>query len=1195
MALPPRLLPTLEREAQDVATFEQYVSPRDVAGAMREVRQDFSDPLVRKQEIERLRRVLDASRQARRSRRKIQAAARQTKDPDVIEGVGEALKAGAKAAWSGAGTVLGSTLKALDAPAAVVRKAVTGEEDYTKAMEKVMKVPVLGTGLRAGGRALDIPVAALTAGVGTVGAFLGPQSAGEALETGKKLFVQEALRGDAGGRFIAGMALDPLTYLTFGAGGAAKAVSGQVGRALAAQGIKNPALQSSIAQGMEKALQKFANTPKLPRAMDKVLWQHGVNPAEFKAVMGGDYWHAGKAGLEVGIPFGPKKELVGRATLAKPFETGAQLGPVAVPSVREAVRAGQRAVGQIAPTIPLSEGGRHAEAAVKRQVQMARGTALKQAKDELEIFDAEIRKLGTNIKPARQQQIVQDLIDPSYDVLELLPNQPAPPTGTVRYFNSKGFEVDVTTPGAKPFAIVPKQKPGALTMQDLSPAEAQWMQLVEEHYERQYGRLKEAGLLGDNAFGENLLTGKYIPRIYKSASNKDIFEQEIANGFRQVAGGYSPVRQRKGFGGMPLGSDREVNIFRYDKQGQLVRTQQATERVPTLNPEEIVSRYQPAVEKKLASAYFDQWIGENFRVAVPKGTKPADMKQIFIPAVHPKTGLPVRKAVYVPIEVYDGMRRSWDTGWKAQTQTFFDKVMNHMKGLTLFSVPRTFLVNVFGDSAMMVANGFRNPKLFVKSSDAVWKGNPTDVLLRANGKTYTVGEIREFLRNNGVGTQRGMSDMDAALTARAPARRQAMLAGAMKADIAAKNLPAAAERAAGGVAEMLAVGRADPMRGALEAHKDFASLGVRRPLEALAEWWDAKAKTAFFVDRLAKGESMNQALESTFKVLFDYSDQDAILRQLRKVMPFASYTYKSATAIPRTIIRNPKAVTAPSHFTAAYGAQPGDKDFEAPTFASELSRTMPLNQAQREAARLMNEGLQNLRNAALNALPSDFGVIKQPIQRVDPGYGMALRIREPIGEGLAPLLELANGNPDPFVQSFSPLVRFLAEYVAEKDLFSKRPLARPQRERLFNYGDPLAVELENLFGLPRGQLQADEGQSAWLSRYFPSYFAGPLANWVYNEVARASGALGPVVGVSRPYSENAAIQAGFQALNLMTGMPVALTTAGTALINKAQTPLAKGVGRFPTQLSRARKQARIERLRMMQAVRRGEVPQGGED
>src|SRR5690606_23997205 len=203
--------------------------------------------------------------------------------------------------------------------------------------------------------------------------------------------------------------------------------------------------------------------------------------------------------------------------------------------------------------------------------------------------------------------------------------------------------------------------------------------------------------------------------------------------------------------------------------------------------------------------------------------------------------------------------------------------------------------NILGDSTFMAAAGFRDARWF-KRAGSLEKMADNAVAVVGPSRNFSALEIKRLLKENGIwkggAAGRGF-EID-------PSR------GLAKAQRSFQESAEAGARAAGelndGVLE-----RAGKWAGRrkTELLEDVGSMGVRRVGEKINDARDRDAKAAIFMDRLAKGDAPNVAAQRTFEVLFDYADQNQLIKSLSNFLAFPVWRMKAMTAVPKTIARNP--------------------------------------------------------------------------------------------------------------------------------------------------------------------------------------------------------------------------------------------------------------------------------------------------
>jgi len=497
-----------------------------------------------------------------------------------------------------------------------------------------------------------------------------------------------------------------------------------------------------------------------------------------------------------------------------------------------------------------------------------------------------------------------------------------------------------------------------------------------------------------------------------------------------------------------------------------------------LDMDKIIVNYQRRAERAVQGKYLDRWVADHFQSIGGSGT---------IELVNSSGN-----KVHVPQSIYNGIKGYADNAFKHFNDNIFDTFMGMFKQSALLGVPRYHLVNITGDSMLMFANGMSNPGMLKKARDLFSGklGGITQVSPSGARKTYSSEQLTSFLRANGVGEGLGRFDI----------RRTADMTGS---DFRRKVKEGLLDIGSGGIPGL-----------------SMRRLGIRT-----AAYWDETAKTAFFLDRIKKGDTPEQAIARTHEVLFDYVDQDKLLQGLKKVMPFATWNYKALKAIPRTIIRSPGRAAMPIHY--AEMLEHDEAMNEEPGFMKERANTLQLSG---EQVRAVKEWAKLIKKHT--------GVGGE----ISSGAGIAMNIRDPISEMSGTVLTPLTST----VNQLSPVIKMLAEAVFEKDAFTKKELKSPQALKMFRHGDPLAVALEKRLSKLTGEewggrLQAHGKQNAWFARSIPQHLASPLSLLILNELT------GSKMGNWRPYSEASGERNALQFINSLTGTPLSATSPAFCL------------------------------------------------
>ena len=420
---------------------------------------------------------------------------------------------------------------------------------------------------------------------------------------------------------------------------------------------------------------------------------------------------------------------------------------------------------------------------------------------------------------------------------------------------------------------------------------------------------------------------------------------------------------------------------------------------------------------------------------------------------------------------------------------------------------------------MMFAGGFRDPSKIFKADDVLGRMTPNSVAVRAPGRNYSAQEIRDVLTRAGITDAAGIApDVD-------PHKGLQRLAN---------QLTEATERAA------RARGAKDAPRGFKQAalwinrHKgeladDALSLGWARFGEKIAKDWDRTAKTAFFLDRLEKGDAINVALQRTFEVMFDYGDQSKFQRALGSgplAMAFPGWFSRAIVEVPKAVGRTPGVLPIAANLPALAGTKPED---QAPKWAREKGPVGQMAPAQQAA---LNQGLQ-----------------AAGVEPISPGARVGFQLRQPFSESVAPMLEAANGNFSPLVSNMNPVAQMGIEAAFGVDPMTRQKLLPPTPAGMFPQGTPGVPPELTTNTAPNDP----EQQIPWLSRYAPQLLgttpqAMVAMNWAMG---------GPYLGKHRVEAPNEGQRTALQILNMLTGNPMFLTDPMGPVNNMYDDPAVK--------------------------------------
>lgn len=645
----------------------------------------------------------------------------------------------------------------------------------------------------------------------------------------------------------------------------------------------------------------------------------------------------------------------------------------------------------------------------------------------------------------------------------------------------------------------------------LTDAERQWVDAVGSFFSRKGEALRTAGVISGKDV--NPLSGLYFPRRFRPDLTRTEGVKRMLDPKAWRVPEASAMKQRGQAGGHPLGRKFEPGL------------------AAELDPSKVAVRYVAAAEQTASKDRLRMWVADRF--GEQPGTHRLHQEAAFEPMMN-SSG----QRVMVPNDIVSQVEKNADRAFRSFSGKAVDRVISSFKEFNTIPVPRYHLVNMVGDATMMYTAGMRDPRRFSDAMRVIRGKSPNQTAVMTPTGPVSVGEARALLTRSGIiddpAGVAGRFDLDVTRTQK----------GALR---AAKTAERRGQRARGELADIKAT-RWLKDQGAGEVFKDVASLGLRRPGRALASRWDETSKTALFLDRLSKGDNPMQARVRVFETLFDYADHDQMTRWFRRFFPFGTYTSKAVRAIPKQLARQPHAATMSGRVTQALMGEPpgGTHEDQAPSFQSEMSGTQALGPAHRQAVSSMAE--------AMTGKP------------IDPGFGVSMRVRDPLLETPAMLLELlAAGNVDPLILGVNPLIGAAQEFVSEQDFLTKRPLERTRPSALAPAGTP---------GVPAA-LEASPGQAAWATRYLPQFFMSPLATELANQAIGTT-----TLGRHRDRAIDEENRQALRMINMLLGLPLTLTTGTEEIINAAQDPrverAAKAPGTIRRQLKRERRRERLE-------------------
>ncbi len=921
---------------------------------------------------------------------------------------------------------------------------------------------------------------------------------------------------DFGGDFQLMMALAPTSYIGFGTVGAEKKAlqqTAKIGKTAKLNGTNMKKLMDGARQIFSAAeFDQVGHTTEFIKLFKSV----GIEPDNpaIKKIMGRDLVDFGKSGLDIGVPLLPKIELVRLApflpeNLMRKALRGAAKGVRSLPHGDDVMKIFTHPwftnKVDLPPEVP-----KHTIDAIHSAAKKVYHESVRDASTKFQILSKDIIAIGkeANISPEKLAKIARHVFDPQFEVVQsslkdlrkgdliqtkngygivggtkwikgrLEAKQVREHKGRViMYVDENGDLAAKTAKDGDYVSIVNK----AEKIGELNDGEKKYIELVDEYLENWREILKTVHVLNKNQVTFNPASGYYLPRRWKKPDGfltETFFPQSDS---RMLSTAITRKRTGPkivgGARGAPLGGEGDDAIDNMDV---------------------LLSSYTSMASRAVAAKNYSKWIADHFAVGkdMDAAMKTLAGKGNRFVRVKNSAG----KMVNVPESIYTPLTQAasgqFQKVYKGTLQHFVKLaggLQNMFKKAALVSVPRYHANNIFSDTMLMYANGFENPLRMVQAR-RVWNGEGK-IIVTPSGREIGASEIREYLGKHGVGSQVGKMDIDPT-----DQIRPAML-------------KVARAKAAGKIAPSL---RNDPVaRG--EAYWNVASLGFQKPGQALVRAWDQYSKTAFFIDRLVKGDTMDVALRRTHEVLFDYADQPGALQVLRKLMPFATWQYKAVKAIPRSVVRKPALATIPRKTGTALSQESRD---EAPDWQS---RQGTVGRPSKNLEARIKKGAS-----------------------IPEGKDISARIRNPVEEGLPSNLEQVAG-------MLTPVLKAVYEFASQKDSWSGRGLRRPELSKPFAKGDPIAEGAAELLGLPKESFVSSDDQMPWLSKNIPQYFIPPITLWFANEWARQNGAPGPIYGPNKPYGTRADQQQWLRFLSLFNTSPqtsFAVTDPFTGITNR---------------------------------------------
>lgn len=781
----------------------------------------------------------------------------------------------------------------------------------------------------------------------------------EAYDLGKRVFGQptdpELMRqmregSQAAGREIVhGSVLDPSNLLSFGAMSGGKAAFNTTLRSLSAAGVADDTAKA-LAKEVGAAVSAHGSSPRGVEAVERILKKAEL-PDAAKAtvrdnVIGreGELLEAG--GLRVSVPFLPEygfdvaalglghTERLGAKAIrgvGDVLDAAAETKPIKPGMVRDAAQGATElaavAYNKIFPWLkPAKEQGASA-AAMGRAFERALGDS------GVERFTEVMREAPVDVK--RQEEILRNFVDPEHTVpvevgsaeyAQLVEaNGPAP----VQFKRN-------TEDGLKDFAV------WGSVIDDLTPQEKKWVDSLQGFFDDYHKRLVSQGLLKEEQYGRNLLTGRYVPRILDEVASDDA--AELAKKIRQ-GGGYTPTASRNAeTGGTPLGMNGSYSALLAD-------------------PTKIGTKYIRAVSNIQARRAAQ----DALEIAYPKGVP--KLAQDMVDASFDKSSASMSQL----------LRKNHPrvSRWVAAYER---AVLGTFKKNVLVRTPGYHWMNFAEDMSKMFADGVSDPLIFEDALRAL-KGSGT---IELGGKQIAAKEFMREAREQGFGWGK-MSALDPFDESPAAKIREATKAGARA---RGEKIP-------------LSDQAVTAARGAWKA-ADTATFGPAGI--AIAKTWDDMSKTALYLHHRRAGMSPARAAARVREVLLDYGDlTNPVVGAARTFMPFAQWALKMPLGAAKMTMRQPGRVSAVGRIQEALGGKETQEDvYQAPAYERERGRTHVPGPGGQAFANMALEGLTGKRMAENERAYVNF---RNPWSETSSLVGRAIRSPRSFGETVVSQLD----------------------------------------------------------------------------------------------------------------------------------------------------------------------------------------------
>ena len=622
--------------------------------------------------------------------------------------------------------------------------------------------------------------------------------------------------------------------------------------------------------------------------------------------------------------------------------------------------------------------------------------------------------------------------------------------------------------------VLAEPRPDFRPYAELTPAEQASVDAIDAYFKARSAEIVRAG--GEGATSRNLLTGRYIPRIYEAKAG--LLEDVLPKPFN-----YSPTHQRREIrtegegpfaqpGGLPLGQAEDAVPAAY-LEGKM-------------SLGEILGTYNARHARTLARRGLEDRLAQQFAVGdfPPRGVRFADLELA--------NGTRARVPAFVANAMHSTFDRSLMTvgsALRAHTKIretaagrsllavvdALEAAKGTFKRNVLSRVPGYHILNSANDMQQMFAFGVNNPAGRWKDAHRVFAGKG----VRLDGRMWTSEEILAAARRHNIAVDDiGHLDLDV--------------------------LP--------GQAQARQLGRVLKGEAPVSRARQLYDLDLR-----VGEALTNRARLGMFLDGLDLGMSPAESARRTFDALIDYQALPQGLQMARWVMPFATWMAKSPFVTGRALLRNPARVAGMKRGIEEFLSEQEDPTLQPRKYVSERGWTVPLN---KQVAKAVGDARQ-----AFGGSPYDPGTQVHWLPRVSV-----------FDEALNTPLQMAQGNLDPLFLGAGGTLKFLEEFRSGRDLMTKQPLAPTGRSSgglaLLPAGTP-GVPSWALADAGQAPL------SRYVLPYLPVLGAPPVSTAINQAIWRSDPAAPyTTLGMQRPYAPRNPNNATFYtAANLMSRSP----------------------------------------------------------